>query len=81
MTRSYAYRLIDQGRVIRTLEQVMSPIGDIINEHTARKLKPQLDVIVETIQERIADGADRPGAPQALEGSMGTETEGSRNAL
>lgn len=68
MGRQYSYRLLDQGRVIRAIEEAtadvthgsrggVSPIGDI-SEHTARQIKPHLDDVTDEIEERLADEPD-----------------------
>ena len=58
MGQSYAYRLLDQGRVIRTLEGAagVSPVGEI-SERVARDIKPQLPVVTNEVQARIAPAA------------------------
>lgn len=64
MTRSYSYRLLDQGRVIRAIEQAsgVSPTGDIVSERVARDLKPQLTMVTSDIAERIEAGEDPAAA-------------------
>lgn len=56
-SKSHSYRLLDQGRVIRELETAtgISPIGEIVNEYTARDLKPHLDVVIEQIKAAVVD--------------------------
>ena len=54
MGRQYAYRLLDQARVIREIGAV-SPMGDIeISEREAREIKPVLTEVKEAVAERVA---------------------------
>lgn len=60
MTRSYSYRVLDQGIVIRALGQAtgsVSPIGDIPEWH-ARDIKPVLSEVTETVRDRIQSVPD-----------------------
>lgn len=52
--RAHAYRLIDQGRVIRAIEQAagVSPYGDI-SEAAARDIKPHLAEVADSISKRV----------------------------
>lgn len=56
MGRAHAYRLLDQGRVIRAIEEAsgVSPMGDI-SEREARDLKSHLNLVTERIREQTAD--------------------------
>lgn len=55
MSKSHAYRLLDQARVITEIEQAAgSPIGEI-SEHAARQLKPVLDEAVAAVKQAVAD--------------------------
>ena len=68
--QSHAYRLLDQGRVVRALEQVAgSPIGEI-SECVARDIKPNLELVVSDVQERIAGGEEPAAAIQAAIGAV-----------
>lgn len=54
MGRQYAYRLLDQARVIREIGAV-SPSGDItLTEAEARDIKPVLAEVKEALAERVA---------------------------
>ncbi len=58
MSQSYAYRLLDQGRVIREIESAagVSPMGDIgLSEREARDLKPRLALVVDRVREELAE--------------------------
>lgn len=69
--QSQGYRLLDQGRVIRALEQgANSPIGEIVSEKVARDIKPHLAAVVADVQERVADGADPQDAVEAAIGAV-----------
>lgn len=55
--RSWSYKLLDQGEVIRAIEEasgVSTPVD--IDQNTARDIKPLLPVVVEDIKLRIARG-------------------------
>lgn len=68
MSRGYAYRLIDQGRVIRAIEEVvgdLSPIGDKISEYDARTIKGNLPEVRQEIQSRIESGQEPEQAVRA----------------
>jgi hypothetical protein len=57
MGQSHAYRLLDQGRVIRALEEAAgSPVGEIVTERIARDLKPHLDSVTAEIESRVDAG-------------------------
>lgn len=57
MGASHAYRLLDQGRVIRALEAVThSPVGEIVSERIARDIKPHLVEVTAEIGERMERG-------------------------
>ncbi|MEO8520040.1 MAG: hypothetical protein ABI603_01680 [Acidobacteriota bacterium] len=72
-SQSYLYRLLDQGRVLRALEQAAgSPIGEIVSEHVARQIKPHLAVVTSEIVERIKNGE---AAPAAVTAAVNTVTE------
>jgi hypothetical protein len=59
MGQSHAYRLLDQGRVIRALEQAAgSPVGEIVTERLARDLKPRIELVTDEIETRIAAGEE-----------------------
>jgi hypothetical protein len=60
LSQSHLYRILDQGRVNRALEKAShSPIGEIaVSEHTARQIKPHLELVTAEIQERITDGEE-----------------------
>ena len=65
MSRSYAYRLLDQAQVLAELQEAVSPMGDTsaspkveISERQARAIKPILPAVVEEIREKVAAGAD-----------------------
>jgi hypothetical protein len=60
MSQSYAYRLLDQGRVMREIEAAAgSPMGEIVTEREARDIKPHLVEVTEQIRERVADEPER----------------------
>jgi hypothetical protein len=62
MGQSHAYRLLDQGRVIRALEEAAgSPLGEIVTERVARDVKPQLDAVAEEIETRVSAGEEPIG--------------------
>jgi len=55
MGQSHAYRMLDQGKVIREIEAAAgSPIGEISLE-AARDLKPHLALVVDRVREELAD--------------------------
>lgn len=57
MSRNYSYRLLNQGQVIRSIEESTGgvlPMGNI-SERAARDIKPHLDDVTAEIEERIAD--------------------------
>jgi hypothetical protein len=55
MSQSYAYRMLDQGRVIREIEAAAgSPIGEI-SEYEARDLKPHLKLVADRVREEVAN--------------------------
>ena len=58
MGSSHAYRLLDQGRVIRHIEQATgySPTGELITERVARDIKPHIVTVTGTIEQQIAAG-------------------------
>lgn len=60
MSRRHAYRLLDQGRVIRAIEDAGGSVthGSQITERTARDIKPVLDEVTEEIRDRVEQGAD-----------------------
>ncbi len=65
MSQSYAYRLLDQGRIIRELEAAAnSPVGEI-SERVIRDIKPHVARVTAEISERIADGEMPKDAVQA----------------
>ena len=65
MSQGHAYRLLDQGRIIRELEAVAnSPVGEI-SERVIRDIKPRLALVTAEISERIADGEIPKDAVQA----------------
>ncbi|RWC57741.1 MAG: hypothetical protein EOS54_04370 [Mesorhizobium sp.] len=56
--RAHAYRLLDQGRVIRAIEEAtgnLSPSGDI-SEAAARDIKDDLPSVTEEIKARVEQG-------------------------
>lgn len=66
MSRAYAYRLLDQGRVVREIRAV-SPDGDTaVTEAEARDIKPVLNEVTEEIRERVG-GLDDPNPEQVKE--------------
>lgn len=66
MSRSYAYRLIDQAKVVRALEEAtgMSPMGDI-SERDARAIKPILPEVLDELRE-CADEMSREEVVKVL---------------
>ena len=65
MSQGHAYRLLNQGRIIRELEAVAnSPVGEI-SERAVRDIKPHLIEVKAAISERIADGERPAEAVQA----------------
>lgn len=54
MSRGYAYRLLDHGRVLREIESVtgVSPSGDV-TEAASRDLKPHLEVVKDAIRQAV----------------------------
>lgn len=70
MSRGHAYRLIDQARVIREIEQVVSPYGDTtvsLPEATARDIKPHLASVTEGIKKKLAEEATAPAPDRVQE--------------
>jgi ribosomal protein S16 len=68
MSRQHAYRLLDQGRVIRALEEAtggVSPVGDV-SERDARAIKPDLPEVTEEIRERVEAGEEPTEAIRAV---------------
>lgn len=60
MGRAHAYRLLDQGRVIRAIEEAtgnLSPSGDI-SEAVARDIKPDLVAVTAEIRTRVEQGEE-----------------------
>lgn len=58
MSRAYSYRVLDQARVIRAIEDAVSPYGDIspaITEKQARDIKPVLAAVVEDVKVAVED--------------------------
>lgn len=57
MSESRAYRLIDQGHVIRAIEEVtgVSPAGEI-TERAARDIKPHLEAVRDEMRDRVGAG-------------------------
>lgn len=63
MSRAYSYRVLDQARVIRAIEEAVSPNGDIsaaLTEKAARDIKPVLSTVVDDIREGVADLGPEP---------------------
>ncbi len=58
LAQSHVYRLLDQARVIRAIEEAagVSPAGEIVTEREARDLKPQLASVTTEIAERVSNG-------------------------
>lgn len=86
MSRQRAYQLLDQGRVVRAIEEAsvstmvdtlatesVSPVGETpkshnrfgITEREARRLKPDLHLIKQEVEEEVAKGADPVVATEA----------------
>ncbi len=64
ISQSHAYRLLDQGRVIRQLEAAAnSPVGEI-PESVARDIKPHIAEVADRVREHIADGEPPAAAVQ-----------------
>lgn len=63
ISQSRAYEILDQGKVIRAVEEAsgISGIPEISSE-TARDIKPILPVVTEDIKDRIARGEDPESA-------------------
>lgn len=60
MSRQHSYRLLDQGRVVKAIEDatgILSPSGDI-SEAAARDIKPDLQAVTGEIRARIEAGED-----------------------
>jgi hypothetical protein len=54
MSQSHAYRILDQARVIRAIEEATgSPMGEI-SEREARDVKPRLKAVTDSIKEKVA---------------------------
>lgn len=67
MSRAYSYRVLDQARVIRAIEEAVSPKGDIpavLSEREARDIKPVLTAVVADIREGVADLGPAPEPEQ-----------------
>lgn len=61
MSRQYAYRLLDHGRVIRALEEAAGESvahGRQITERVSRDIKPVLPDVTREIRERVEAGGD-----------------------
>lgn len=59
MSKQHSFRLLDQGRVIREIEEASgSPMGDSITERAARDLKPHLVEVTGQIRDRVKAGQD-----------------------
>lgn len=59
MTRRHAYRLLDQGRVVRAIEDAAGENvthGSQITERIARDIKPVLPEVTQEIRERVERG-------------------------
>ncbi len=65
MSRRHAYRLLDQGRVIREIESVTHG-SHRITEREARDVKPRLKEVASNIKDRIAEEAVAE-APERVE--------------
>lgn len=60
MSRQHSYRLLDQGRVVKAIEDatgILSPSGDI-SEAAARDIKPDLPAVTGEIKARVEAGED-----------------------
>lgn len=66
MSRRHAYRLLDQGRVIRELERAAGVTHGShavsVSEREARDIKPHLDAVQQEIKDRIDSGEDPAAA-------------------
>lgn len=59
MSRSRSYQMLDQGRVIRAIEEVTGVSTKVdISEREARDLKPHLDSVIGSIEEGLAAEPD-----------------------
>ena len=61
MSRGHAYRLIDQGKVVRAIEDAAGTNvakRRQITEAVAREIKPVLAEVTQEIKEKVAKGAD-----------------------
>jgi len=59
MSESYAYRILDQGRVMQALQQSsgVSPVGEI-TEREARRIKPHLEEAATEVHKAIEQGVE-----------------------
>lgn len=58
MSKRHAYRLLDQGEVIRAVEEASGVThGSLITEREARDIRPRLQAVTDAIRERV------PNAP------------------
>jgi hypothetical protein len=61
-SQGHLYRLLDQGKVLRAIEQAAgSPIGEI-RESVCREIKPQLQLVTSHIADRVESGEDPAAA-------------------
>lgn len=60
ITRQRAYQLLDQGRVIRLLQEAAGNVSTVvdISERTAREIKPTLPEVTTEIRERVEAGEE-----------------------
>lgn len=69
ISQSRAYRLMDQARVIRALEEAagdFSPRGEIVTERDARDLKAKLPAVTAAVRERVEAGEEPEEAVRAV---------------
>jgi len=69
ISQSYAYRLLDQARVMTAIEEVtgFSPMGEI-SERDARAIKPHLPEVLDDLRDRADAGLSKEDVVEALKG-------------
>jgi hypothetical protein len=71
LSQSYAYRLLDHARVIRTLEAATnSPMGEIVTERRARALKPHIEDVAVQVGNSVVAGATPAEALEQAERAL-----------
>jgi hypothetical protein len=65
LSQSRGYQLLDQGRVIRELQEASGSTMVEIGERDARAIKPVIDDVVEDVVQRVEAGEDAQAAVDA----------------